>query len=86
MPTFLGSIIRLAIAGSMLGADGGSTSRAGADLSPFGGALGLAQFIATAGAGLKHEVRSEPAYRDAVHRLARVTAAAAKQPLKETRP
>ena len=29
MPTFLGSIIRLAIAGSMLGADRGSTSRAG---------------------------------------------------------
>ena len=63
-----------------------AAERAGADLSPFGGAVGLAQFVATAGAGLKHEVRSEPAYRDAVRRLARVTAAAAKQPLKEIRP
>ena len=63
-----------------------AAEHAGADLSPFGGALGLAQFVATAGAGLKHEVRSEPAYRDAVRRLARVAAAAAKQPLKETRP
>ena len=63
-----------------------AAERDGADLSPFGGAVGLAQFVATAGAGLKHEVRSEPAYRDAVRRLARVTAAAAKQPLKEIRP
>ena len=71
---------------SLLTRFGEAAEHAGADLAPFGGALGLAQFVATAGAGLKHEVRSEPAYRDAVRRLARVTAAAAKQPLKEKRP
>ena len=58
----------------------------GADLTAFGGADGLAEFVATAGAGLKHEVRTEPAYRDAVRRLARVTAAAAQPSIKEKRP
>ena len=57
--------------------------QAGADLTAFGGADGLAQFVATAGAGLKHEVRTEPAYRDAIRRLARVVAAAAQPPSKE---
>ena len=60
--------------------------QAGADLTAFGGADGLAEFVATAGAGLKHEVRTEPAYRDAVRRLARVVAAAAQPLPKEKRP
>ena len=71
---------------SLLTRFGEAAEHAGADLSPFGGAPGLAQFVATAGAGLKHEVRSEPAYRDAVGRLARVAAAAAQRLLKEKRP
>ena len=60
--------------------------QAGADLMAFGGADGLAEFVATAGAGLKHEVRTEPAYRDAVRRLARVAASAAQPSNKEKRP
>ena len=60
--------------------------QAGAVLTAFGGADGLAEFVATAGAGLKHEVRTEPAYRDAVRRLARVVAAAAQPSHKENRP
>ncbi len=51
----------------------------GADLSAFGGPAGFANFLATAGAGLKHEVRDEAAYREAVQRLARVTARAARR-------
>ncbi len=56
---------------------GQDAERRGADLDAFGGPVGFAQFLATAGAGLKHEIRIEDAYRDAVHRLSRVTARAA---------
>lgn len=55
---------------------GQDAERRGADLDAFGGPAGFAQFLATAGAGLKHELHSEDAYREAVHRLARVTARA----------
>ncbi len=56
-----------------------------ADLGAFDGAAGFARFIATAGAGLKYEVRAEAPYRDAIQRLARVAARAA-NPRKETIP
>lgn len=49
----------------------------GADLEAFGGPAGFAAFLATAGAGLKHETRTEDGYREAVGRLARVAARAA---------
>jgi AcrR family transcriptional regulator len=49
----------------------------GADLRAFDGPDGFATFVAVAGAGLKHEAASEPAYREAVRRLCRVTAHAA---------
>ena len=71
---------------SLLARFAGIAEQAGADLTAFGGANGLAHFVATAGAGLKHEVRTEPAYRDAVRRLARVAAAAAQPTRKEKRP
>ena len=56
---------------------GAEILRDGADLSAFGGPEGFAAFLATAGAGLKHEVRTEDLYRDAVARLSRVAARAA---------
>jgi AcrR family transcriptional regulator len=48
----------------------------GADLSAFNGSDGFGAFIATAGAGLKHENRTEAEYRAAVRRLCVVTARA----------
>jgi AcrR family transcriptional regulator len=48
----------------------------GADLSAFDGPDGFSRFLATTAAGLKHEARTEAAYRDAVHRLCIVTARA----------
>ena len=51
-------------------------ARGGADLSAFGGPGGFSLFLATTTAGLKHEVRTEAAYRDAVRRLCTVTARA----------
>ena len=71
---------------SLLARFAGIAEQAGADLTAFDGANGLAQFVTTAGAGLKHEVRTEPAYREAVRRLARVAAAAAQPTRKEKRP
>jgi AcrR family transcriptional regulator len=59
---------------------GAGVQRSGADLSAFGGPEGFAAFLATAGAGLKHETRTEDDYRTAVRRLARVAARAAGQP------
>ena len=56
---------------------GEAAEREGADLGAFDGAQGFARFLATAGAGLKHEIRTEDAFRDAVRRLARIAAAAA---------
>ncbi len=49
----------------------------GADLTAFGGEDGFAAFLATAGSGLKHQARTEEAFRKVVARLARVTARAA---------
>ena len=49
----------------------------GADLTAFDGPPGFAQFLAATAAGLKHEARTEPAYRDAVRRLCGVTEKAA---------
>lgn len=49
----------------------------GADLAAFDDADGFAGFLATAGSGLKHEARTEEAFRLAADRLARVAAHAA---------
>ena len=49
---------------------------AGADLSAFGGPGGFGTFLAIAGAGLKHESRTEADYLAAVARLCAVTARA----------
>ena len=49
----------------------------GAGLEMFGGADGFADFLATACAGLKHEIRAESPYRAAIRRLCAVTACAA---------
>lgn len=68
---------------ALLARRGDLAARAGADLSAFGGAEGFAAFLATAGAGLKHEVRDEAAYRAAIARLARVAARAAGRPADE---
>ena len=51
----------------------------GADLDAFGGPDGFAAFLATAGSSLKHEVRTEEAFRSIVSRLAQVSARAAGQ-------
>jgi AcrR family transcriptional regulator len=50
---------------------------AGADLSVFGGAEGLAAFLSLTAAGLKHESRAEDAYVASIRRLAAVIARAA---------
>jgi len=50
---------------------------AGAALEAFDGPEGFGRFLAITGAGLKHETRSEPEYRAAVHRLCLITARAA---------
>ena len=52
-------------------------ARNGAELEVFGGADGFGGLLATACAGLKHEARTEAAYRDAVRRLCRVVVRAA---------
>ncbi len=51
----------------------------GADLTAFGGESGFAAFLATAGSGLKHEARTEEAFRAIISRLAHVAACAAGQ-------
>ncbi len=51
-------------------------ARGGADLSAFDGPDGFSLFLAATTAGLKHEARTEAAYRDAVRRLCIVTARA----------
>ncbi len=53
--------------------------REGAELTVFGGEDGFAAFLAMAGSGLKHEARTEEAYRAVVARLAHVVARAAGQ-------
>ncbi len=53
---------------------GASIERGGVDLSAFGGAGGFAAFLASAGDGLKHETRTEDAYRTSVAHLVRAAA------------
>ncbi|WP_428393893.1 helix-turn-helix domain-containing protein [Lichenicoccus sp.] len=62
---------------ALLAERGRQAAEAGADLTAFGGAAGFAAFLATAGSSLKHEARTEEAFRLVVHRLARVSACAA---------
>lgn len=54
--------------------------RQGADLAAFDGPKGFGAFLAIAAAGLKHELRAEVAYVDAVRRLCLVVSAAARLP------
>lgn len=56
---------------------GEAVERQGASLTTFGGARGFAHFLAATGAGLKHVVSTEQAYREAISRLASVTSRAA---------
>ena len=56
---------------------GREMQKRGADLSAFDNAAGFAAFLATTGSGLKHEARTEEAFRSAVGSLARVAAHAA---------
>ena len=64
---------------ALLAKRGRKAAKAGANLAAFGNAEGFAAFLATAGSGLKHEARTEEAFRLAVDRLARVAAHAAGQ-------
>lgn len=58
---------------------GREAAEKGADLTAFDGPNGFAAFLATAGSSLKHEARTEEAFRSIVDRLARVSARAAGQ-------
>ena len=58
---------------------GRQAEREGADLTAFNGAKGFAVFLAIVGSSLKHEARTEEAFRSVVDRLARVSARAAGQ-------
>jgi AcrR family transcriptional regulator len=62
---------------ALLARRGREAVQGGADLTAFDGADGFAAFLATAGSGLKHETRTEEAFRLVVDRLARVSARAA---------
>ncbi len=64
---------------ALLAKRGREAAQQGADLTAFGGADGFAAFLATAGSSLKHETRTEQAFRSIVDRLARVAARAAGQ-------
>lgn len=55
---------------------GDRLEKGGADLGPIGGAHEFATFLSVTAAGIKYETRTEDAYRAAIHRLARITAAA----------
>lgn len=59
--------------------------QAGLDLSAFDGASGFGSFLATAAAGLKHEIRTEDAYVAAIGRLCAVSAKAANPPPEKKR-
>lgn len=61
---------------ALLGERAAEAARNGADLGAFDGADGFSLFLAATTAGLKHEARTEAAYRDAVRRLCIVTARA----------
>lgn len=54
----------------------GVLEQGGAGLGPLGGAHEFAAFLSVTAAGIKYETRTEDAYRAAIGRLARVTAAA----------
>ncbi len=62
---------------ALLARRGREAAQEGADLTAFGGADGFAAFLATAGSSLKHQTRTEDAFRAIVDRLARVSARAA---------
>ena len=62
---------------ALLARRGREAAQEGADLTAFDGADGFAAFLATAGSSLKHETRTEAAFRSIVARLARVSARAA---------
>ncbi len=62
---------------ALLAARGREQADAGADLAAFDGAEGFATFLAALGAGLKHQARTEQAFRALVDQLARVSARAA---------
>jgi AcrR family transcriptional regulator len=64
---------------ALLARRGREAADCGADLAAFGGVDGFAEFLATAGSSLKHEARTETAFRSVVDRLARVSARAAGQ-------
>ena len=64
---------------ALLARRGREAAQDGADLTAFDGAEGFAAFLATAGSSLKHEARSEEAFRSVVNRLARISARAAGQ-------
>lgn len=62
---------------ALLSERGRESVKAGADLTAFNGVKGFVRFLATAGAGLKHEARSEKAFVSAIELLAGVAAHAA---------
>ncbi len=62
---------------ALLARRGCEAARDGADLTAFGGTDGFARFLALAGSSLKHQARTEDAFRAIVDRLARVSARAA---------
>lgn len=62
---------------ALLAKRGREAMQEGADLTVFGGADGFAAFLATVGSGLKHETRTEEAFRLVIGHLARVSARAA---------
>ncbi len=55
-----------------------AAAKEGANMDAFGGAAEFAAFLAVTASGVKYETRTEDDYRAAIHRLARVTAAAAR--------
>ncbi len=64
---------------ALLARRGREAVQEGADLSAFDGADGFAAFLAAAGSSLKHETRTEAAFRAIVDRLARGAARAARR-------
>ncbi len=64
---------------TLLARRGREAVREGADLTAFDGADGFAAFLSIAGSSLKHEARTEEAFRSVVGRLARISARAAGQ-------
>ncbi len=73
-------VIRLDVGfAALLARRGREAAHGGADLSAFGDAEGFAAFLATAGSSLKHEARTEEAFRSVINCLARVAARAADQ-------